>query len=322
MHAQVNRKLCKLLHYINIMIIFERRLSSLTADPKVGHPNERHYYFNLSSLPDEVIKKAELRVFKRRSKLDNIHGHYKLTVHRLSRRPVEGSNNWKRKLTTVDTRFVKNRRVGAWIALNVTSAVTFWNSWPSRNFGLWITVVGFGVPNSDFDIATGGRKEPILIIYGDSKEKKQGKSLKSVNEIPNETRDNGDQHTKRKGKNKDDVPFSNTRSRRSVDDDKCARHKLFVKFRDLSWDKWIIAPRGFSAFYCMGTCPEIIDKVYNPSNHAIIQSLLHHRHNKDIPAVCCVPTSLHSMSLMYFELDGSIVLREYSGMVASTCGCR
>lgn len=305
------------------MIICKRRLSFLTADPNVGRADERHFYFNLSSLQsDELVKKAELRVFKRRSKLDNTHGHFRVTVYRLNRRPVEGSNSWKRKLTTIDTRFVKCRRVGAWIVLNVTSAVTFWSSWPSRNFGLWITVVGVGIPNSDFDIATGGRKEPIMVIYGDSKEKKQSKSLKSVNEIPNETRDISDQHTKRKGRNKDDTPSSSTRSRRSVDDDKCARHKLFVKFRELNWDKWIIAPRGFSAFYCMGTCPEIIDKAYNPSNHAIIQSLLHHRHNKNIPAACCVPTSLHSMSLMYFELDGSIVLREYSGMVASTCGCR
>lgn len=313
----------KLLHYINsIMIICERRLSFITADPSVGGAEERHFYFNLSSLqPDEQIKKAELRIFKRRSKLENTHGHFKVTAHRLNRRAVDGSTGWKRKLTTIDTKLVKCRRVGGWIVLNVTSAVTFWSSWPSRNFGLWITVSGFGIPNSDFYIATGGRKEPILVIYGDSKEKKQDKSLKSVNEIPNETREISDQYTKRKRKNNDDTPFTFTRSRRSVDD-KCARHKLFVKFRDLNWDKWIIAPRGFSAFYCMGTCPEIIDKYFNPSNHAIIQNLLHHRYNKKVPAACCVPTSLHSMSLMYFELDGSIVLKEYSGMVASTCGCR
>ena len=306
------------------MIICQRRLSFLNADPKVGRADERHFYFNLSSIQsDELIKNAELRVFKRRSKLDNTDGHFKVTVYRLNRRPVERSNSWKRKLTTIDTRFVKCRRVGAWIVLNVTSAVTFWSSWPERNFGLWITVVGFGIPSSDFDIASGGRKEPILVIYGDTKENKQGKSLKPFSEIPNETRDVGDQQTKRKGRSKDDTPFSNTRSRRSVDDDdRCARHELFVNFRELSWNKWIIAPRGFKAFYCKGRCPEIIDKAYNPSNHAIIQNLLHHRHNKHIPAACCVPTRLRSTSLIYFELDGSIVIREYSGMVASTCGCR
>ena len=44
--------------------------------------------------------------------------------------------------------------------------------------------------------------------------------------------------------------------------------------------------------------------------------------NENKVSNCCVPTSLYSMSLMYSELVGSLVLREYSGMVVSTCGCR
>lgn len=296
--------------------------SVFTADTRVSS-DERRFVFNLSSLQaKETIQKAELRIFKRRSKLETTHGHFRVTVNRLNRRAIDGAaSSWKRKLTVVDTKLVKCRRVGGWIVLNVTSAVAFWSTWPSRNFGLWITVQGFGVPDSDFYIATGGRKEPILIIYGDNSEKSNHRSLKTVNEIPNETRDSYEQEMRWKGKN-DHVSFTSARSRRSVDEERCARRKLFVKFRDLKWDKWIIAPRGFSAFYCMGRCPEIIDKFFNPTNHAIIQNLLHHRYNKKIPAACCVPTSLHSMSMMYFELDGSIVLREYSGMVASTCGCR
>lgn len=300
-----------------------KTIRTFFRDTSVSEDKSR-LYFNLSSLkPNEQIEKAELRLFKRRSKLKNTHGHFKVTVYRLNRRPVEGNTSWKKKLTTVATKHVKCRRVGGWVVLNVTSAVSFWSSWPSRNFGLWISVKGIGIPTSDFFIATGGRKEPILVIYGDDKDKKQDKSLGPFSEIPNETRHNGeDKHNKGKGKNKQDTSGIMNRRRRSVGDVSCARHKLFVKFRDLNWDKWIIAPRGFSAYYCMGTCPEVIDKYYDPSNHAIIQNLLHHRLNKNIPAACCVPTSLNSMSLMYFELDGSIVLKEYPGMVASTCGCR
>ena len=284
--------------------------------------DEHRFLFNLSALPaKEKIQKAELRIFKRRSKLETTHGYFQVTANRLHRRAVDGSDSWRRKQSVVDTKLVKCRRVGEWIVLNVTAAVAFWSSWPSRNFGLWITVAGFGVPQSDFYIATGGRKEPILIVYGVNSEKNNHRSLKNANEIPNETRDTYEQDTRWKGKN-DDGSFASARSRRSVDEERCARRKLFVKFRDLKWDKWIIAPRGFSAFYCMGTCPEIIDKFFNPTNHAIIQNLLHHRYNKKIPEACCVPASLHSISMMYFERDGSIVLKEYSGMVASTCGCR
>lgn len=293
-------------------IIVDKRLSV----------DERHFFFNLSALQGkEKIQKAELRIFKRRSKLETTNGHFKVTVNRLNRRAVDGSSSWRRKLTVVDTKLVKCRRVGGWIVLNVTSAVAFWSSWPSRNFGLWITVTGIGAPQSDFYIASGGRKEPILIIYGDNSAKGNHRTQKTVDEMPQETRHTSEQMNRSKQKDEHN-PLASARSRRSLHEERCARRKLFVKFRDLKWDKWIIAPRGFSAFYCMGTCPEIIDKFFNPTNHAIIQNLLHHRHNKKIPAACCVPTSLHSMSLMYFELDGSIVLREYSGMVASACGCR
>ena len=166
------------------------------------------------------------------------------------------------------------------------------------------------VPESDFYIATGGRKDPILVTYSNDMVRKAGK-VHAADVSEQETRRHSDH----------DSTTTYTRSRRSSDG-KCQKHKLFVKFRDLNWDRWIIAPHGFSAYYCMGSCPEVIDKFFDPTNHAIIQNLLHHRFSERIPAACCVPTSLHSMSMLYFELDGSIVLRDYSGMIASACGCR
>lgn len=297
-----------------------KTIRTFFRDPRLS-VDERHFFFNISSVATQgKILKAELRVFKRRSKLESTNGFFNVAVSRLNRKAVESSSSWRKKLTAVDTKLVKCRRVGGWIVINVTSAVAFWKSWPSRNFGLYITVTGLGVPKSDFYIASGGRKEPILVVYGESNELGNHRPLKTVEEVSTETRQENDQEVRWKARSHN--TFSWTRSRRSLHDDRCARRKLFVKFRDLKWDKWIIAPRGFSAYYCMGSCPEIIDKGYNPTNHAIIQNLLHHRYNRNIPAACCVPTSLHSMSMMYFELDGSIVLREYSGMVASSCGCR
>lgn len=294
-----------------------KTIRTFFRDPR-SSVDERHFFFNLSSLATQVkIQKAELRLFRRRSKLEITNGYFKVVVSRLNRKAVESGNNWKKKLTVVDTKHVKCRRVGGWIVINVTSAVKFWRSWPSRNFGLFVTVTGLGVPASDFYIASGGRKEPILVVSGESN---MQTNQRPTEDISSETRKSNEQEVRWRARSPNTL--SSTRSRRSLNVDRCSRRKLFVKFRDLKFDKWIIAPRGFSAYYCVGTCPEIIDKGYSPTNHAIIQNLLHHRINKNIPAACCVPTSLHSISMMYFELDGSIVLREYSGMVASTCGCR
>ncbi|XP_068739949.1 protein dbl-1-like [Montipora capricornis] len=114
---------------------------------------------------------------------------------------------------------------------------------------------------------------------------------------------------------------SNQRSKRS-DVNICRKRRHTVRFRDLKWNGWIIAPTRFGFHYCQGDCPGTLSQECNPSNHAILQNILHHRLSRKIPAATCVPTELHSMSLLYYDTDNTIVLREVPGMVASNCGCR
>ncbi|XP_007451394.1 PREDICTED: bone morphogenetic protein 8B-like, partial [Lipotes vexillifer] len=53
----------------------------------------------------------------------------------------------------------------------------------------------------------------------------------------------------------------------------CRRHELYVSFRDLGWLDWVIAPQGYSAYYCEGECSFPLDSCMNATNHAILQSL-------------------------------------------------
>lgn len=226
-------------------------------------------------------------------------------------------------MEAIDSRLVKCRRVGEWMTFNVTTAVKYWAKYPSKNFGLWVSIRGHNAPPSDFHVATGGRKDPFLVEFGFDRAK-----LRKAKEVQVEAK-----LTKKKRKSSKEVDDNpavdkktadksvHTRSRRSTAN-LCKRHRLFVKFQDLTWDNWIIAPKGFSMYYCRGVCPEVIQKYFDPTNHAIIQNLLHHRYSKSVPAACCVPTKLHSITMLYFEKDGSIVLKEYGEMVASSCGCR
>ncbi|XP_020615779.1 protein DVR-1 homolog [Orbicella faveolata] len=102
----------------------------------------------------------------------------------------------------------------------------------------------------------------------------------------------------------------------------CRKRRLAVRFRDLKWNGWIIAPTRFGFHYCDGSCPGTLSQDSNPTNHAIMQNILHHRLGKKVPAATCVPTELHSMSLLYYDEDNTIVLRDVPNMVASNCGCR
>lgn len=277
--------------------------------------------FKLSSIPSsEKLVTAEVRIFARRSQPSvqttkrKPPGVFKISLYQLGRR-WKKDGKWKRKSVVAALKVTKARRYGEWISFNVTETLIFWQKYPRKNHGFWIDVKAHNARASDFRIATGGRKEPILVTFGVDRSK-----LKQLRQVMNNSvKDKPINYPKKNVK----IAKSQkrTRNKRSYSNS-CQRHKLFVEFRDLKWENFIIAPKGFSAYYCKGKCPEVIDQSLNPTNHAIIQSLVHHRHDRNIPTACCVPTKLNSISLLYFERDGSIVLKEYAEMVASTCGCR
>lgn len=144
-----------------------------------------------------------MRLFKRCFKLENIYGYFKVIVYCLNCWFVEGNISWKKKLIIVVIKYVKCCWVGGWVVLNVILVVLFWSFWLLWNFGLWILVKGIGILILDFFIVIGGRKELILVIYGDDKDKKYDKLLGFFSEILNEIRYNGeDKYNKGKGKNK------------------------------------------------------------------------------------------------------------------------
>ncbi|XP_054758940.2 univin-like [Lytechinus pictus] len=102
----------------------------------------------------------------------------------------------------------------------------------------------------------------------------------------------------------------------------CQRHRLFVSFRDVGWEDWIIAPMGYQAYYCDGECPFPLGERLNGTNHAIIQTLVNSIDNRAVPKVCCAPTKLSGISMLYFDNNENVVLRQYEDMVVEACGCR
>ncbi|KAH9495441.1 Bone morphogenetic protein 3 [Bulinus truncatus] len=60
-----------------------------------------------------------------------------------------------------------------------------------------------------------------------------------------------------------------------------------------------------------------------PSNHATIQSIVHAIGLYDkVPAPCCVPDIMSSITLLYFDEDRNVVLKNYPGMSVESCACR
>ncbi|VDN45592.1 unnamed protein product [Gongylonema pulchrum] len=98
--------------------------------------------------------------------------------------------------------------------------------------------------------------------------------------------------------------------------------KLNVQFRDIGWEHWIIAPTSFEAHYCSGSCPFPLKKNVNPSNHAIVQSIIHRLGLEPyVPDVCCAPDKMDSLTLLYYDEVDNVVLKNYPRMTVTSCAC-
>ncbi|MEE6487863.1 hypothetical protein FKM82_015062 [Ascaphus truei] len=102
----------------------------------------------------------------------------------------------------------------------------------------------------------------------------------------------------------------------------CRRRRLYIDFRDVGWQNWIIAPQGYMANICHGECPFPLTEMLNGSNHAILQTLVHSMDPESTPQPCCVPIKLSPISMLYYDNDDNVVLRHYEDMSVDECGCK
>ena len=67
----------------------------------------------------------------------------------------------------------------------------------------------------------------------------------------------------------------------------------------------------------------------SPTNHATVLSILALKQQQQqqqplsaIPAACCVPRKMDSLTVLFFDNDGSVVLKNYPQMSVESCGGR
>ncbi|CAG5867468.1 unnamed protein product [Menidia menidia] len=112
------------------------------------------------------------------------------------------------------------------------------------------------------------------------------------------------------------------RIRRNVKSEPCKRTPLFVDFKDIGWDSWIIQPLGYEAYKCNGVCNPPLTSEVSPTRHAIVQSRLSIKSPERASRACCVPTKLEPISLLYHDNGVITFNHKYEGMVVAECGCR
>lgn len=114
-----------------------------------------------------------------------------------------------------------------------------------------------------------------------------------------------------------------SRIRRNAKGNHCKKQSLYVEFKDIGWDSWILAPYGYDAFECTGVCSYPLTKHVTPTKHAIVQTLVNINSPQKAAQACCVPTKLDPISLLYLDDTGVVTYKyKYEGMVVAECGCR
>lgn len=103
---------------------------------------------------------------------------------------------------------------------------------------------------------------------------------------------------------------------------RCHKRRLHVNFKEMGWDDWIIAPLDYEASHCDGVCDFPIRSHLEPTNHAIIQTLMNSMDPESTPPTCCVPTRLSPISILYIDSANNVVYKQYEDMVVESCGCR
>ncbi|XP_044277434.1 bone morphogenetic protein 5, partial [Varanus komodoensis] len=294
-------------------------LNLVERDKDFSH-QRRHYKefrFDLTQIPHgESVTAAEFRIYKDRSYSRFENETIKISIYQI----IKEYPNRDADLFLLDTRRVQAFDVG-WLVFDITVTSNHWVINPQNNLGLQLCAeMTDGRSISVKSAGLIGRhgpqsKQPFMVAFFKASEV-LFRSVRAAN-------------TKKKNQNRNKSSSPQDSSRMpnvgdyntSEQKQACKKHELYVSFRDLGWQDWIIAPEGYAAFYCDGECAFPLNAHMNATNHAIVQTLVHLMFPDHVPKPCCAPTKLNAISVLYFDDSSNVILKKYRNMVVRSCGC-
>lgn len=239
--------------------------------PEVRHEKGRRLWFDVYEMENDAeLILAELRLYRRNdlSKYMDFNENISIAVYSII------SLDGEKELLQISEVDVPHE--DGWIELNVTSAVMQWTTNTNTNKGLYIGAYfksnqdreikldEIGLVNSKGD----DKYQPFLVAYCRAQQ-----VIKPFHHNSSRSKRNVQKKRKNKSENRNpliDLPVDHHKS--------CQIKTLYVSFKDLNWQDWIIAPEGYGAFYCSGECNFPLNAHMNATNHAIVQTLVHLMH--------------------------------------------
>ncbi|XP_017538697.2 growth/differentiation factor 5 [Pygocentrus nattereri] len=288
-------------------------------DERLPLLRRQRYYFNISSLEKEGLLGAELRILRKPF----------LDPHKAV--PTEGATSLrlytcaagKQRAMPLQSRPIEDHSVPKWEVFDIWKLFKNFRNTPQLCFELEVVDRGRQLDLRSVGLGRSGRQtkeKAFFVVF--SRTKKRGLFY---NEI--KARSGQDNKTVY------EYLFTQRRMRRApiprtkkplpkASKPRCNRKQLHVNFKEMGWDDWIIAPLEYEAFHCDGICDFPIRSHLEPTNHAIIQTLMNSMDPRSTPPTCCVPTRLSPISILYIDSANNVVYKQYEDMVVESCGCR
>ncbi|CAI5781783.1 morphogenetic 8A-like [Podarcis lilfordi] len=280
-------------------------------------PYWKEFRFDLTQIPTgESVTAAEFRIYK----MQSFSWHVNKTLHVSIYEIVQEHSNRDSDLLLLDLQDILAGTEG-WLVFDVAAASNHWLLHRKYNLGLRLYVEtedGQSVdPGSAGFLGRRGprSKQPFVVTFfrASQKQVRVPRAAKHLRKRQHK-KNHSFPHSNRLPGAFDDVHISEGRQ-------VCRRHEMYVDFQELKWMDWVIAPRGYSAFYCAGDCAFPLDSCMNATNHAILQSLVHLMKPETVPKACCAPTKLSATSVLYYDSNNNVILKKHRNMVVKTCGC-
>ncbi|XP_059497083.1 bone morphogenetic protein 10 [Stegostoma tigrinum] len=294
--------------------------------------------FNVSVPHHEEITMAELRLFTLvdmdRRKYEGVGR--KVTIYEVNGQHDERTANDSILLKLAERQMYS--RDSSWETFDVTEAIMRWSKLDSTTHRLQVHIENMGGEKDDegrLDIDTKPETNhtPLLIVFSDDRNSIKKEAIEELEQMIDHEKDAAFQSLNNENfglseetllqRQSNMLYDTSSRIRRSAKGSYCKRSPLYVEFKDIGWDSWIIAPSGYEAYECKGFCYYPLTEQVTPTKHAIVQTLVNLRNPKMAAKACCVPTKLDPISILYVDDAGAVTYKfKYEGMVVAECGCR
>ncbi|XP_044132922.1 nodal homolog [Bufo gargarizans] len=100
----------------------------------------------------------------------------------------------------------------------------------------------------------------------------------------------------------------------------CRRVDMIVDFGEIGWGSWILYPKTFNAYRCVGACPVPLNETFKPTNHAYMKSVVKLYQPERVECPSCVPIRMSPLSMLYYE-GNDVVVSHHEEMIVEECGC-